>query len=348
MGGVPCGPGSLCGFGRPAGQGSYAIFARGAESVGVEMQIVLLLAGALSALAGFGVLGYAYSHQADMMAMSLLVPGSIFAIGGLILIGVAGVIGKLDRVRDAILARSAVPAQPPLAASRTTPLPVPPKSMTNTVAKPIEAPVAASALAAAAVAAGKHATEKPPAPAEKSQTSPEKIAEKPMAENRAPLPVTVAPAVPSLSPPHGAPKPIIPDFSAAVASALEEPKASAPELKVSAPIAPPVIPPSSAPPPPVTQKVSADDAPAIIVRAPERPSQAPTLGGVDRDDALLPPGDEDASDLAPPKPAVLKSGVIEGMSYTLYADGSVDAELASGMRHFASIGDWRAHMRGEL
>jgi hypothetical protein len=44
-------------------------------------------------------------------------------------------------------------------------------------------------------------------------------------------------------------------------------------------------------------------------------------------------------------PQVLKSGVIEGMAYTLYSDGSVDAELPEGTRHFASIAEWRAYLR---
>jgi hypothetical protein len=42
---------------------------------------------------------------------------------------------------------------------------------------------------------------------------------------------------------------------------------------------------------------------------------------------------------------VLKSGVIEGMAYTLFSDGSVDADLPGGLTHFASISAWRAHMR---
>lgn len=44
-------------------------------------------------------------------------------------------------------------------------------------------------------------------------------------------------------------------------------------------------------------------------------------------------------------PQVLKAGVIEGMAYTLYSDGSVDAELPEGTRHFASIAEWRSYLR---
>jgi len=43
-------------------------------------------------------------------------------------------------------------------------------------------------------------------------------------------------------------------------------------------------------------------------------------------------------------PAILKSGVIDGMPYTLYADGSIEAQLAQGMVKFASVDALRAHL----
>jgi hypothetical protein len=47
-------------------------------------------------------------------------------------------------------------------------------------------------------------------------------------------------------------------------------------------------------------------------------------------------------------PRALKSGVIEGMAYTLYSNGTVDAELPRhGTVRFASIAQWRAYMRAE-
>lgn len=41
---------------------------------------------------------------------------------------------------------------------------------------------------------------------------------------------------------------------------------------------------------------------------------------------------------------VLKSGVVDGMAYTLYSDGSIEAELAEGMVRFDSIEALRAHL----
>ena len=42
--------------------------------------------------------------------------------------------------------------------------------------------------------------------------------------------------------------------------------------------------------------------------------------------------------------AVLKSGVVDGMGYTLYVDGSIEAELPAGTLRFASINELRSHL----
>lgn len=41
---------------------------------------------------------------------------------------------------------------------------------------------------------------------------------------------------------------------------------------------------------------------------------------------------------------VLKSGVVDGMAYTLYTDGSIEAELAQGVVRFGSIDELRNHL----
>jgi hypothetical protein len=54
----------------------------------------------------------------------------------------------------------------------------------------------------------------------------------------------------------------------------------------------------------------------------------------------------------PPEPAaaeepavtVLKSGVVDGMAYSLYSDGSIEAQMPEGMMRFASIDELRAHL----
>ena len=51
------------------------------------------------------------------------------------------------------------------------------------------------------------------------------------------------------------------------------------------------------------------------------------------------PAREDA-----PQVTVLKSGVVDGMAYSLYSDGSIEAQMPEGMMRFASIDELRAHL----
>jgi hypothetical protein len=44
--------------------------------------------------------------------------------------------------------------------------------------------------------------------------------------------------------------------------------------------------------------------------------------------------------------AIVKSGVVDGTAYTVYADGSVDANLPGGTARFNSIVELRAHIAG--
>ncbi len=46
----------------------------------------------------------------------------------------------------------------------------------------------------------------------------------------------------------------------------------------------------------------------------------------------------------PPQVTVLKSGVVDGMAYSLYSDGSIEAQMPEGMMRFASIDELRSHL----
>jgi hypothetical protein len=59
----------------------------------------------------------------------------------------------------------------------------------------------------------------------------------------------------------------------------------------------------------------------------DRQSPAPTAG----------------SDEQPPV-TILKSGVVDGMAYSLYSDGSIEAQMPEGMMRFASIDELRSHL----
>ena len=45
-----------------------------------------------------------------------------------------------------------------------------------------------------------------------------------------------------------------------------------------------------------------------------------------------------------PPVTILKSGVVDGMAYSLYSDGSIEAQMPEGMMRFASIDELRAHL----
>jgi hypothetical protein len=305
------------------------------------MRLLILAAGVIGAIAGAALLGYSLVNSQSLAGAALLLPGSIWTVGGLILIGIAQIIAQLEALADvrpaaAPVVRAKLPVPEPKPAEPKIAVPGPAETKPE-VPKPAEAKPVAPPPAVANGNAPTGGDKTPPA-----AKPPEKAEKK----------------VPPLSTPHGAGPaaaaantapaimPPMDDLARAVENALlgepkVEPKLEAPKKQDAAPPVVAVPPPSLKPP--------VQEAPPIIVRAPAAaPSQAPPLPGLDRSDALAPPRDDEAS--APPasdKPPVLKSGVIEGMAYTLYADGSVDAELPTGMMHFVSIGDWRAHMRGE-
>jgi hypothetical protein len=104
---------------------------------------------------------------------------------------------------------------------------------------------------------------------------------------------------------------------------------------------PPAVPPATEPaePPPA----SFDDAwpkaerskPGEIPPQRRGPRQPPTSNDADGTPARN--GDQ-------PAVTVLKSGVVDGMAYSLYSDGSIEAQMPEGMMRFASIDELRAHL----
>lgn len=59
---------------------------------------------------------------------------------------------------------------------------------------------------------------------------------------------------------------------------------------------------------------------------------------------LRPAVSETPSHKEDPAVTVLKSGVVDGMAYSLYSDGSIEAELPEGTMRFGSIDELRTHL----
>jgi hypothetical protein len=121
---------------------------------------------------------------------------------------------------------------------------------------------------------------------------------------------------------------------------------SAADLRPQPAVAPPAAEPSVAPPAtfddawPKSERARTADAPP-----PRRPARAPSTfteatadaTGADRYSPA------DRSEDQPPV-TVLKSGVVDGMAYSLYSDGSIEAQMPEGMMRFASIDELRSHL----
>jgi hypothetical protein len=106
------------------------------------------------------------------------------------------------------------------------------------------------------------------------------------------------------------------------------------------PAAPP-LPPSEAPPAtfedawPQSERPRSVDVSRRSRTPPSAPAEANAAG------ADHPPA---ARNEEPPQVTVLKSGVVDGMAYSLYSDGSIEAQMPEGMMRFASIDELRAHL----
>ena len=124
-----------------------------------------------------------------------------------------------------------------------------------------------------------------------------------------------------------------PPVPEAAPQAVPEPVAAKPEEPAAeaAPAPPPAPPPSPPKPERVFDRIWSGE-PAVAVEA--------AVVEVAR-----PPEPPPPARVAEPEPVrIFKSGVIDGMAYTLYTDGSIEAELAQGTVKFASIDELRAYL----
>jgi hypothetical protein len=125
------------------------------------------------------------------------------------------------------------------------------------------------------------------------------------------------------------------------------PDPSAADVRIPPPAAPPPLKSSEAPPP-----VTFDDAWPQSERSrtadtssQRRSGRAPSTftepsAGATGTDRYSPVARNEEH----PPVTVLKSGVVDGMAYSLYSDGSIEAQMPEGMMRFASIDELRSHL----
>jgi hypothetical protein len=274
------------------------------------MSFVLFVLGLVAAAAGVLMIGFGIPINEFSLGNTLIIAGTTALASGLIVLGLSVVTRQLSRIADILMTR---PAGPGSASGRPSDM-LEQSPGSGRIAGPRSAhPAEAARGPAAGFELPEEASLPPP---------------------RARIPGMGAPPPPSPSPSDAAPR-------------GWRPPGSRPPAPPIAPSEPPRHePPMAAPqrPEPSFDAAWPDRRPIDpqpdFSAAPD-PIPAPRLNG-DATHRDVPPPARPASDNAPP--TVLKSGVVDGMAYTLYTDGSIEAELAQGVVRFGSIEELRNHL----
>jgi hypothetical protein len=346
------------------------------------MYLFLLIFGSVLSVAGVILTASGLSVHDHTFDASLVTPGIVAVVGGLLLIGLGYALRVLQRIEFALETRPAMPRAVRAAATPepTTAGAAEPKTEPSRI--PFPTRVARPPQAATAPLAEKRADELPlkfpsiarpaPAPAFEDETSPKlplplaDEAEEPAAENTglfasrglkarngAAPPPRVSPRLdPSARAPLKVQRPIGPAFDALWPKGPRRAAAQA----------------ASAPAPETAEPVAERQLEDQIREQVQARLQEPVRDGVHElasRPAHAPAAEEEAVDtvreertvaaspaVAPeaepeqnPEPVtVLKSGIVDGMAYTLYSDGSIEAQLPQGLLRFGSISELRAHI----
>ena len=298
------------------------------------MYAFLLILGAVTTVAGLTIVGWGVAaHDAAAIA-DVIAPGTTAAVGGLILVGLALVVRGLRRVERVLalrpMPRSLRPSEAPAPPERSeapSRIPFPPKPRMESRPPPV-----------------------PPAAVDKPRI--EELAERsPTAIRLDGAPVLEEQV--SLLPPARAEEELTEVRNVSVAGGTEKvtPVAASPRAEVETR--------SSGAPRrdrasmleafwPSGQRVKRDSQPALALAVAPPSAMQPEQNGEPVPAARPAPVDGQFLAAAGPVSAapvsILKSGVVEGMAYTLYSDGSIEAQLPQGTLRFASITELRNHI----
>jgi hypothetical protein len=315
---------------------------------GVEdgvMSVFLLLLGVVTTAAGLALVASAATTDTD-----IITPGTIAAVGGLLLVGMGLVVRELQRIEQALRPSHSGDAPAVAAAEPPARIPFPPKPKTNSQPEPLVADTTPSSPAAQPVPAdppsppAAPSPAAPPAPAAAEDGAFERLRAKfPTLARHENGSVVDRPEVPVATQP---PTPVEGNAgevkkAPAVAGGRTNgaaPARAAPRDTKTRPAAPdraktsvfnafwPAAPRRDAP-----------TAPTHVAAPAPPPSEPAAVRGTAHDSSPA------AGDAAAPVSA-LKSGVVEGMAYTLYSDGSIEAQLPQGKLRFGSITALRNHI----
>jgi len=304
------------------------------------MSVLLIVVGAIVAVLGLGTVGYGIPIKEFSFGNTLIIAGTTAFIGGFIIVAIGVAIRQLQRLAEMLahaplqVAGAADTFEAPATAHAAPPPPIPfptrPKPERD-IAEP--APFAPPPPPPAAE--GRPAA----APMLRNPDTPVSLAERFEVPEHEDVSLAPPPQAAAMSEPEPLPPPPPAETFFApppLERHPEPPPASADESW--RPMSPPPPPP---PPPPRTERQG-------------QTSYFDTMWPADNWPPRRPPVDEpEVKPEIPPAPApeaprepvaILKSGVVDGMAYTLYIDGSIEAELPNGTLHFASINELRDHL----
>lgn len=291
------------------------------------MPLLLLVLGVVTTVAGLVLVASGLTVRDGTFDTEVLTPGTIAAIGGLLLLGLGVAVRELRRIEHALAARPMPrPARDGDAVAATETLdaavrmPFAPKPKADTQALPAAPTAAPIEVAASERLRTKFAT------AARAESGP--LMEAADAASTLPALVRVEEDVAEVS--HAA-------VRTRAANGGTAPARPVPRL--------------DAKPRPTGAAARANGS-GLNSFWPTRSrhngqtAAAPVAAPTGEPEPAEPPAAE-AAEVAAAAPApvsVLKSGVVEGMAYTLYSDGSIEAQLPQGTVRFGSISALRDHI----
>jgi hypothetical protein len=296
------------------------------------MSLLLYVVGAIAAMLGMGMLAYGIPVHEFSFGNTLIIAGTTTAVGGVIVIAIGVAVAQLQKIAELLAVRPAVKTSRPLemmetpavsrSASSRVPFPPRPKSEPKSDPNTGEQP-SKDMPASIERAKEEHADT---APMLRNPERTETVVEEYDIRQYEEVSLSPQQQMPAADAAEHGEQP-----SVKATASSEQPTFDAPWR--------------SAPPPARPPQSSYFD---TMWPAESRPPRRPFA-----DERKFEPKPEPNFEPEPmPEPevksepvtAILKSGVVDGMAYTLYVDGSIEAELPQGTLHFASINELREHL----
>ena len=316
------------------------------------MYLLLLAFGLVLSVAGVTLAASGVSFQDRIFDMTVVTPGVVAAVGGLLLVGLGLALRLLQRIEQSLATRSMPRVARPgedLASSLASETPsearIPFPTKANSRVHP--APIAAAAPPTAADAPQlEDFLEKQPAKLSEKRTAPVRPENTKIAEegDLPSSPVPPSSADDAVEAGHarivrrrnGAePARVSPRLDTGVRSQLAAERPKGPAFDA---LWPKGQRPGRQVPRAPTQAVPIPS--AAVTPPPAAPVVEPEQTG-----AAAPDTSEAVATVAVDETVtVLKSGVVDGMAYTLFSDGSIEAGLPQGPLRFGSIAELRNHI----